>query len=261
MSDRFYFYKYVNASDAFLILGNSTLKFSNPIKFNDPYDYNPQVSRDGYHKLAKRLKNKNPHKKNIVKTSYKSQNDTMRYFRSKEFRDEFLNDISICCFSKSPFILPMWAHYADNHRGFVIEFVFDTSDNELVNDIEKKLTNSEFLIPIDVTYSDIRPMSFNEEGLTNADNSGFAACLTKAKSWSYEEEVRVIKPKPDGVYKFPIKQVSKVFIGMKASFKDIEKLNNTLVEIKTNSMRSIKIRDISMKYDSYELTDINFQKR
>ncbi|MBB5046149.1 hypothetical protein HNR60_000891 [Rhodopseudomonas rhenobacensis] len=97
------------------------------------------------------------------------------------------------CFSRSPDVVPMWAHYAENHKGFVVEF----SETCLA----KAFPESSFG---DVTYSDVP-----SEGLTDMLYRAFrigkyryiyllrlgvyrAAYYTKATCWSYERERRMV---------------------------------------------------------------------
>ncbi|HBT1511205.1 TPA: DUF2971 domain-containing protein, partial [Klebsiella pneumoniae] len=116
--------------------------------------------------------------------------------RSEDFRRVYTENFSIACFSKSPFILPMWAHYADDHQGCVIEFKFEETEGFIEEFINlKPEEDTTTLIPLDVIYSNNRPSLFDNDGLTNSDTTGTNACLVKAKVWEYEQEVRVIKKK------------------------------------------------------------------
>ena len=42
--DREYFYKYMSASTAEVVLGNRTLRWSAPTEFNDPFDVPRELS-------------------------------------------------------------------------------------------------------------------------------------------------------------------------------------------------------------------------
>lgn len=88
----------------------------------------------------------------------------------------------------------MWAHYADDHQGCVIEFKFEETEGFIEEFINlKPEEDTTTLIPLDVIYSNNRPSLFDNDGLTNSDTTGTNACLVKAKVWEYEQEVRVIK--------------------------------------------------------------------
>ncbi len=103
--------------------------------------------------------------------------------------------IPTTCFSKSPVVVPMWAHYGHSSQGFVIEVDEDKLE-EYFNDISIK----------DVTYTDIA-----NEAITTSLSRAFVTCkprhtfflhklvmasayFSKQSCWSYELERRVIIP-------------------------------------------------------------------
>lgn len=55
-------------------------------------------------------------------------------------------------FSKSPIVSPMWAHYANNHTGFVLEFDLDKLQEHFIGnpiwDVTYRNAPSEHLQPI-----------------------------------------------------------------------------------------------------------------
>lgn len=99
------------------------------------------------------------------------------------------DNIKITCFSEELFSMPMWSHYANNHKGFCVEYDFTCLDwdNDLI----------QYLFPVayetqryDIT--NLFQMSFNE----NYDNRIkllFFLMNIKHKSWSYENEWRIIR--------------------------------------------------------------------
>jgi hypothetical protein len=108
--------------------------------------------------------------------------------------------LPVTCFSNSPEVVPMWAHYADNQQGFVIEF-----DEEL---LKKHFPDIE---PGDVDYQDAP-----HEGLLDLLHRGYfigkpryvyllqrgvfsAAYYTKQSCWSYELERRLVLKSNDVV--------------------------------------------------------------
>lgn len=95
--------------------------------------------------------------------------------------------------------MPMWAHYANNHRGICIEY---------------EITNKKFFFPViyknkreDETafYGNFLMLAkkvSNGEELSNEDNIRFVMCnamilhnaFSKHKFWSYENEIRLFYP-------------------------------------------------------------------
>jgi hypothetical protein len=97
------------------------------------------------------------------------------------------------CFSKSPIVTPMWAHYADNHSGFVLEF-----------DAEALRRNFERIAIRDVVYRD-QPDQSIVHSLQRAAVVAKPrhaiwlqmevlgqAYFSKHVAWSYEQECRLV---------------------------------------------------------------------
>jgi hypothetical protein len=142
-----------------------TLKCSYPKNFNDPYE--------------------------LFLTIDFKQNPKVLAFYSDVMGD--IPQLPTTCFSRSPSVLPMWAHYAQNLEGFVIEF-----DETMLT---KLFPESGFG---DVDYQDV-PTSALMDILYRAFAIGkprylymlqrgvfSAAYYTKALCWNYEQERRMI---------------------------------------------------------------------
>lgn len=113
----------------------------------------------------------------------------------KEMYDRIDRHFGITCFSKKSDIALMWSHYANKHKGFVIEY--DLSN--LTPEDAEKLS---FMLP--VKYDSKRPRldayslqkfkdsSGNPDIMDLAVNTLFEVLFVKAKEWNYEKEIRVI---------------------------------------------------------------------
>ena len=114
----------------------------------------------------------------------------------------------IACFSEDVSSNVMWAHYADSHKGFVIEYDFNDYINPCSN-CQKQCTNrhNESLYP--VKYSDERfdatslliysanlflMQQFLKDGTALSDDQLviYKALLNKSTNWRYEKEWRLI---------------------------------------------------------------------
>lgn len=164
-------YKYCSPgilSNVFSIDDRATLKFSMPAEFNDPYELFLTIDFDrDPEELAFYL--------DLI-------GDNLQY--------------PTTCFSLSPTVVPMWAHYAENHRGFVVEF----SEERLAAAFEKSRFGN-------VAYSDspvhdlsdllmrahqIRKFRYNLWLVQAVLSAGY---FTKTLCWSYEQERRMIVEK------------------------------------------------------------------
>ncbi|MGC0844640.1 DUF2971 domain-containing protein [Pantoea agglomerans] len=254
------FYKYVTMEVAKIIISDSTLKFTSPINFNDPFDYHPAVLEKGFKKFTNRINLTYSKGVKRYKTNHRESLKHLQILRSEKFRAMYTREMSISCFSESPFILPMWAHYADNHKGCVIEFEFD-SDNYFSTNLDLLMNNSSYdvLVPFEVNYSNNRPPLYDEQGRTDQNTTGFNASLTKSDEWSYEKELRVVIKKPEGIYPFERTQMTGLYFGMKVIKSDKKDLSRIIDSSNNYTDTKIRKHDVVMAYDKFELSNIPFR--
>lgn len=141
-----------------------------------------------------------------LKCSYpKDFNDPYELFLTIDFNEEpeilaFYADaigeipqLPTACFSLSPIVIPMWAHYAQNLKGFCIEI-----NEELLSDSfpQSRFSNVEYRnepkeaikLTLHTAFVRLKPRH-----LFFLINDIFkAAYYTKAELWSYEQERRMI---------------------------------------------------------------------
>lgn len=102
------------------------------------------------------------------------------------------------CFSKQPTVSPMWAHYANNHTGFVLEF-----DADLIKRHFKDLQIKDVIYredPDPALEDYLRRAAFTKKPrhavwLQNAIIH--QAYYSKFSSWKYEEESRLVASEKD----------------------------------------------------------------
>jgi len=123
----------------------------------------------------------------------------------------------------------MWSHYAEKHRGLVLEIETD------------ELEPGVNLVPyvFDVRYRSSPPVISSLTSSMEEFESDFnRAFSTKALNWSYEEEVRISCAAPDGITldapldrNFPLSCIKRVIVGCYAHFaprviEEIEEMAN-----------------------------------
>jgi hypothetical protein len=169
-------YKYYSYAGGKAALKSQNLGFRKPEFFNDPFELTALSNSFGP----------------------VSKQETL-----KAQIDQLKDQVVILCLTRSAFNPLMWAHYADQHQGFVIGY-----------DISGPFLNSpdHNLITVDsgdVLYTNTKtPFSLNPEsmrallglyqqafGFGESSDQALARrlFLTKNASWVYEEEVRVVK--------------------------------------------------------------------
>lgn len=163
-----FLYKYIGPATLDKVFSEPdhfTMKCSRPKTFNDPYEL-------------------------FLTLDFHERPEALAYY-ADVVGD--LPQIPTTCFSRSPAVVPMWAHYAQNHEGFVIEL------NE-----EKMATT----FP-ESGFGDVDYMDAPREGLRDMLYRAFeiqkpryvhflrkgvfsSAYYTKTTCWSYENERRML---------------------------------------------------------------------
>lgn len=125
---KYYSIKYL--TDYFATLQNRQFYFSSVEQLNDPFDLYGGRCIIGQYQLVR-------HWLNVIYDVISEQNsvakeDISRYTTGVllTFLQTFVQYAS-CSFSRVPLERLMWAHYADSHRGFCLEFEFPDDTTEL----------------------------------------------------------------------------------------------------------------------------------
>lgn len=205
MEDNKNLYKYMGPKIAEKLLlenGSCSLKLSYLKDYNDPFEF-------------------------FLTIDYNQGPEILAYY------NEMISMVTqqpVTCFSKSPIITPMWAHYASNSQGFVAEI------NEAAFDKWLKSENSDPSFG-DIDYRDT-PHEHMQDMLERAyivskprhvgwlrQAIGSTAYFTKQICWSYEQERRLIVDKEIAeeinenltLLYFPASLITSLVVGAKAS--------------------------------------------
>ena len=97
----------------------------------------------------------------------------------------------------------MWAHYAEKHEGFCLEFDSNTLKDNLFTGFYR----------VEYPESDLRPLiNFSPEEWISKDFSRKILTI-KSNLWSYEREIRMIKPGKEEYYDFRPNALTKIIFG------------------------------------------------
>ena len=233
-----YLYKYVPFDEGSLcIITENTLKYTHPSEFNDPFDCGPEIDPDVADDLAKHAFQHGTAIRKALKPSarvfYKQkyiQNLRRSIAKGDYWRDQ-VKDIGIVSLTTDPRNLLMWAHYANNHSGFVVEFQIpisaerqpgsDRYSEHIVTNIEENL------IPFKVAYRSERPVL--KTPLPDPVSASIDACLVKSDHWEYEHEHRVIDIKRGhGIHPYTPRRLKSVIAGMRMNDNDLATLNEAI---------------------------------
>jgi hypothetical protein len=233
----FYHYSSFETSIEHIIIKNS-LKFSNPILFNDPFDCSEKLLKVKYDKshINEVLKQNHSYYNRKDRRSLKvDEVKRQQNLIMKEKREEF----KICCFSGKNDNMLMWSHYANKHSGICCGFDFPIS------------IPGKFLIK-PVRYEDHVNLL---EGETDLNKIILYWLTTKSRMWEYEIEYRAICLSKEPYKNFEIsnydpKYLKEIIFGCNIDHKQIEKAIKKL-------KRSIPIKDISFKRASLNIDTFN----
>jgi len=153
------FYKYLTVAGAIDIIENKRWLVSLPNMLNDPFEFAPGIEE--------------------VPSGVSSQD---LEGITNGFLDELSEIYGVVCFSRTNSNLLLWSHYADGHKGVLLELGC--------------LPNKDV---INVVYKDTRPairysqfLSKDERDREHIRNAYIKCCMTKQTSWAYEQEIRFI---------------------------------------------------------------------
>jgi hypothetical protein len=227
-----YVYKYLPFDEGSLrVIQEGTMKFTSPLDFNDPFDCRPAYDPAAVDKLWKSRRDlfkAVAAKKRLSPAKLLQQKDKMaanirREIESGRFVTNLVRDVGVCCLSRVATDTLMWSHYANFHRGFVVEFqVPESGTLDLLDTL---------LVPLPVHYSETRPVL--DVGQASSKDALLRMCLfTKAKSWEYECEERVIVPdRSPGIYRYDReRQLVSVIAGLGMPAADYSKLERAVAK-------------------------------
>lgn len=148
----------------------------------------------------------------------------------------------------------LWAHYADSHKGFCIEY-------DLERLISKQNTKHKFF---DVQYSTQIPALNFSEILDQSNPDALIKIMLgfKSQRWEYENELRIITEN-QGLNTYDYRAVKAIYFGLKTPKDEIEQVMKTLqgrrikyfqIELKSNSFY-FKVIQIEDKFP----TDIKYK--
>lgn len=249
-------YKYLAYDDgAKALINNGTLKYSHFSEFNDPFDcvvsYDLEDSLEYYksrkdlikavgdklnYSPAKRIQKKPQLLKNIEKSIIDG-----------DFHKDLLSTIGICCLSKEADSILMWSHYANHHKGVVVEFDTFQEKYTKLDNVEKTL------LAYSIVYQDQMPKISTRNG-----QDGFSAVqssiLTKSLSWKYENEVRVLSMHlGPGIHSFDHSLISRIIAGVKMPSCDYLDLVERVNKINSAKGLSIQVLKAKMSKNNYEV--------
>jgi hypothetical protein len=208
---------------------NGRLWVSNATEFNDPFDVLPafgnvadqiteQQRKIHFAFSSPRGPGWNEYQKR-TKIETESVQREMTELGPHLLKASFTNKNGVICFAAKPDNAVMWAHYASDHQGFVLEF-----------DVSHRFFRAPFFRRVEYPDTEARPRA--------DDLDRHRTVCTKGTTWKDEAEFRLILPRDsskllDGHYvELPTEAVKAVYFGCRMSTAGREKLLNVLLQPK-----------------------------
>ena len=208
-------------------------------KVNDPFDCLVYVNHELYaNKIYEYVKKIFP---NVAdKVIREETNAEIAHSLDKRLY-KMKNSLRIACFTENCLSPLMWAHYADSHKGFCIEY-----------DLRKLAYGYRWgLLP--VIYSNKRYDATKALTVRNS-NMAMNPYFFKSSHWKYEKEWRMVVPsnmfEDEEYYADFSDGISAIYLGLESHKEHEDKIREI---VKKYSNGSIPIYKIYIKPDSYNL--------
>ena len=292
-------YKYTSFEIGFQTIENLKIRVTQPSALNDPYDCLPIYKVDLNEKLIHLLyeliiNDKNlfqkllqetreimlnqkdvpkeqlelltfdffvenfPHIKELI---YRSPNiQKIKKMIVETLFEKINKEIGLISLTKNPTSMLMWSHYADAHRGLVIEF--DETDPLIRKSKPSKWDGIE-----KIKYVRKRPIvKVHFENPTEEEMSKFGKSLffKKNRDWEYEKECRVLKPlritEKTGKFdkegyeicliSFASKAIKSIILGARTNDQNVLIL---LYLLKSKNLNHVKVKQANISKTTYSL--------
>jgi len=205
-------YHYQKISDAFnrepqLFIDN-LLHFESPRRFNDPFDARPHmifsrggnVSLDWGMQMIKRMfptmsrpQRWEEARKLVKKMQDPKANAEVRRKLPRSLQAHF-DSTTIKCFSETQTNILQWSYYGGGHKGYCVGFEFPR-----LWPYKRRSGKDGSIAILKVIYAEEYPVIDIDSDLEAIVNKEvlMASLLTKAKSWSHEQEWRALRLETD----------------------------------------------------------------
>ncbi len=251
--------------------GTFSLWAQTPMNFNDPFecafsteqlfsDAGIACMKSNMRERVQELFNLNCDKNKKIKKSvlYKAEKEEIQKLKNdpihrekekqkfiKGWEDTLKNQCKVISLSRTHNNLLMWAHYAKEHKGFVVKFDFKDLGVSLRKKIKTEIRN--------VIYSD-KLIELQHKSVS-FDFSGEILC-TKSKDWEYEQETRILIASegmhPNNAFiNINSLVINEIFLGLRMEEKDKKKICDICRN--NEAFKHIKIMQAKRSMTKYEL--------
>ena len=241
-------YKYMSVEGTIEALKNSTIKFSAPETFNDPFDCDSRI-----------IDLSNPSEeyyKHIVDIIAPNAKFAQRKRKLIEIRKQGIHltvenvkkvlNQKIACLTIHYNNLLMWAHYAGGHTGCCIGWDFERLFRSLIPSFGSVRC-------LKVKYVDDLPII---DYFKCPKRAAISWSFVKSNVWQYEDEIRlVVEDSPESLCSYvpvPSNIFKAIYLGTKIS----EEKKNEIIQICRDKYSGMKIYKMELKSGKFELEPV-----
>ena len=167
--------------------------------------------------------------------------------------NNLINRFRVSCFTESPYSMLMWSHYADNHKGFCIEYeipAYAKPYANLYHNLMPVIYGNERVPILEQCVRALQSPGVTPDILWDIYKYGL---LMKNEDWRYQNEWRLISwddlLSSDGHYNCEFFKIKKVYLGNKMSTK------NRMQVIEICKERKVPYTGVIIASDKYEMLD------
>lgn len=273
-NDRNSLFKYASLARWEDIVQRCQLRFTQLGDLNDPFETQavrtiPEVGSLEFYKYAATQGSPN-----LIFTPQEMRERALRRQKAALERNEYINEVlpllGVLSLAERGDNLLMWAHYADNHNGILIEF---NLDNEF---FAADYRPTKWPCEHDSLFK-LRKIKY-KRGVPRLDEDRRKdleqLVFTKSTDWSYEQEWRLcravhdadgVKPKdplkskdplfPIYLFSFPTSAIRSLYFGCRISREQIEERTKTIRE--DSRYKNIKLYSAQLRKDEFGIRFLN----
>lgn len=134
-------------------------------------------------------------------------------------QNSFVKHFRVSCFATTPYSMLMWAHYANSHKGFCIEYEipeYGVGDDLLLHHLYPVIYSSRRTSVLDAC---LQEMDSNKNAVDTLWKIHKYGLLSKDIIWQYQNEWRLVAydkaTEVNGSYNYKFFKISKVYLGDK----------------------------------------------
>ena len=237
-------YKYQSFEDQYSLINliNCQVYFQDPTLLNDPFDctLNPIIKNlNSKEKLLLHNRYISSSGNNISFDDFINNTNDVNFGKQTQIHKmitEFYQGNPVLCLSKLYNSILMWSYYSEKHSGFCLGF-----------DTRFEPFNKAFRVNYKKEFPLLRLMDLISKNQRDV-NKRLSPLLTKYHDWKHEKEFRAFHSEKPTTFKYPLKALTDIYLGLKISDLNKEKLLKIVSDVYKNNVNVWEAKPIQQQY-------------